>query len=60
MSGIASEVAGIDSAMTRRKTVSDRRMVTASVSFSPLSGGSVKPSSVIDEMSAQGKTRLKT
>jgi hypothetical protein len=57
--GTASEVFGIDSETVLRKTVSDRRIVTSSVSFSPESGGRVKPSSAIEDMRTQGTIRLK-
>lgn len=40
-------------------TIIERRMVTPSVSFSPESGGSVKLSSVIEEMITLGTIRLK-
>lgn len=55
----ASDVAGSASVNCNMKTVIERRMVTPSVSFSPESGGSVKPSSVIDEMMEHGMIKLK-
>ena len=58
MSGTASEVCGMASATMSMKTQSDMKMVTPSVSFSPDSTGSVKPSRVMAEMSAEGATRF--
>lgn len=57
--GTASEVAGMVSATMFRKTVSDSRMVTPSDSFSPESGGNVKPRTAIEAISTQGTIRLK-
>lgn len=58
-SGTASEVAGIVSATMLRNTVRDSKMVTPSDSFSPESGGSVKPKTAMEAIRTQGTIRLK-
>lgn len=57
--GTASEVAGIVSATMLRNTVSDRRIVTPSESFSPESGGNVNPSTAIEAIRTHGTIKLK-
>lgn len=58
-SGTASDVAGIVSATMLRKTVSDKRIVTPSDSFSPESGGRVKPSTAMEAIRTHGTIKLK-
>ena len=58
-SGTASLVAGMASATTCENTVRESRIVTPSDSFSPESGGSVKPSTAMEAMRMQGTIRLK-
>lgn len=53
-----SEVGGMISANCKRNTIIESKMVTPKVSFSPESGGSVKPSNVIDEIITQGIIKL--
>lgn len=57
--GTASEVAGIVSATILRNTVSDSRIVTPRDSFSPESGGNVKPSTAIEAINTHGTIKLK-
>lgn len=57
--GTASEVAGMVSATMFKNTVRDRRIVTPRDSFSPESGGRVKPNTAIDAIRTQGTIKLK-
>ncbi len=51
---------GIDSVMTMRKTVIERRVVIPKLTFSPLPGGITKPRKETNVMSTHGRIMLKT
>jgi hypothetical protein len=54
-----SEVMGMIAETVLRKIVRERRMVTPKESFSPESGGKVKPNTAIEAIRTQGTIKLK-
>lgn len=57
--GTDSELSGMDSRRSWRKKMIDRRVVISRAIFSPESGGSAKPRTLMNEMNTHGNTRLK-
>lgn len=57
--GTASELAGIDSPIMLRNTMSENRTVTPSGNFSPDSGGKVNPKIARKPIRPHGMRRLK-
>jgi hypothetical protein len=54
-----SEVMGMIAETVLREIVRERRMVTPKESFSPESGGKVKPNTAIEAIRTQGTIKLK-
>ena len=57
--GTDKELSGMIPVMSCKNMMIESRVVISSAIFSPLSGGSVNPRTHMNEMSTQGKMRLK-